>query len=231
MIRNLLLAILVALFAAGPVLAQASSCAALPEAGLVGQAAADVVLPATPTPTRSWRCPDDFRLQLQGRMPLCIGAGVKAVDGNPRKECYAAFPLGPVAPIAPRQRPTATCERRTLPTVVRIDAPNAGLSDVAISVVPDNDVKMTALTDSSADAPPNENPVLQHCFAFSCRLVKLEVGPRARDRVELRLALPGRDPVVQDIALPAACPQRIDAACPLRACTGVGCPPRPPGCP
>ncbi|WP_426165747.1 hypothetical protein [Sandarakinorhabdus sp. DWP1-3-1] len=184
----------------------ASVCAALPETGPVARPGPPEIVAPKPTADRKLSCPDDFRLDVTGRMPMCLRAGIRVVDGSPRNACYAALPFGPIAAIAPRHKPTHSCPTSRLTTIVRIDGANAGVADAAVSVVPPDGITVTSLTASGADVDRNENPVLQGCFAFACRLVKLEIGPRAAARVELRLTLPGRDPISQAVRLADDCP-------------------------
>ena len=205
--KRLMIAALL-LASGGPVFAQGSpsACAALPESGPVAQRGADIVTPATATADRSWRCDPDSRRDLGARVPRCITRGIKVVDGSPRNACYAAMPFGPVSPIADRLRPTATCAQTRQTTVVALRGANVGWSDVAIVVAPDRGVTMSLLTDAGAKVVPAENPVLQGCFAFDCRLVKLDITSRAAAVVEVQLSLPGREPLVQAIKLAALCP-------------------------
>ncbi len=201
-----LLLILLAAADATPVPLAASACAVLPETGPVAVPAAPVAVQAKPSTDRHLTCPDDFRLDMSGRLPMCLHAGIKVVDGSPRDACYAAQPLGPIAAIAPRHRPTRTCVTPKLTTIVRIEAINAGMSDATVGVTPDADIVVATLSDSGPDVKQAENPVLQGCFAFACRLVKLTIGPKAAPSVELRLQWPGRDPVSQAIKLAEDCP-------------------------
>lgn len=197
-----------ALITAGPALAQAASvCAALPVSGPVAIPGPPVIVPARSAADRQLRCPDGMRLDASPNMPMCLGAGIKVVDGNPRNACYAAMPLGPIAPIAPRLKPTRTCAVRNLATIVRIEGANAGLSDAVLTAVPPDGITLTTLAASDSDVKAAENPVLQRCFGFACRLVKLEAGPRAAASIELRLQVPGRDAVGQTVKLGEDCPR------------------------
>ena len=189
-----------------PAPTQASVCAGLPETGPVASPGRDVEVPPTPAADRTLTCPDDFRLDLKSRVPRCVRPGIKAVDGSPRAQCYAALPLGPLAPIAERRRPTRTCSTPRAVTIIRLSGANVGLADTAVTVVPDAGITLTSLTAADAKVPQAENPVLQNCFAFACRLVKLEITSRAAPQVQVRVALPGRDPVVQTLKLRETCP-------------------------
>ncbi len=199
------------LFAAAPALAQAplaaSVCAALPESGQVAAPGPPEIVPPRPGADRRLICPADFRLDVTGRMPMCLRPGTRVVDGSPRDACYAALPFGPIAAIAPRQRPTRSCATRTLTTIVRIDGANAGVGDATFSVVAPDGIIATPLTASGADVDKAENPVVQRCFAFACRLVKLQIGSRAAASVALQLQLPGRDPISQTVRLTDDCPR------------------------
>ncbi len=184
----------------------ASACFALPQSGPVPRPAATVAVPARPIADHSLHCDAPFRLDTSGRMPQCVRPGIKAVDGNPREMCNAAMPLGPIADVAQRSRPTRSCTPAATETIVRLDGANLGWADVAITVVPDRGITMTTLSDTSDNAPPAENPVLQGCFAFQCRLVKLTIDGAAAPQIELRAALPGRDYAAVTIKLPVYCP-------------------------
>ena len=202
------LLVLAALIAA-PVLPQAigaSVCAALPEFGPVAMPGPPVIAPAKPTADRHLRCPDGFKLDASANMPICAGPGIKVVDGSPRNACYAALPLGPIAPIAPRLKPTRTCAVRSLATIIRIEGANAGVSDAILTAVPPDGITLTTLTTSDSDVKQAENPVLQRCFGFACRLVKLEAGSTAAATIELRLQIPGRTAVGQTLKLEDDCP-------------------------
>lgn len=199
---------------AGPAMAQASVCAALPEAGQVVGPAAETATPPRVLPDRSLACPPEARLDFSDRLPRCLAATRKAVEGNPRRACYAGLPLGPVEAIAPRERPTRSCPDRRLTHIVRLIGTNVGLADVTLVPVPDAGLTVATLADTSGKAPAPENPVLQDCFGYGCRLVKLTVASEAPDNAVLRLTVPGRDPV--DVALPLAtrCPDPVAASRP-----------------
>ncbi|MFZ4689992.1 MAG: hypothetical protein ACOYLS_12190 [Polymorphobacter sp.] len=182
----------------------ASACAALPETGKVAAPGPDVVVPARPTPDRKLACPDDFRLDLAARLPRCVRPGIRVVDGNPRAACHAAMPVGPIAAIADRHRPTRSCPVPRIDSIVHIDGANVGWSDAVVSVSPPEGVTLVTL--SASDAAEAENPVLQRCFAFACRLVKLTVTAAAAPQLRLRIAVPGQA-AEATIVLRATCPQ------------------------
>ncbi len=194
--------------AAGPPAPAAppSACAGLPTTGPVGQAAAEIVVPAVPTPEREWRCDPDFRLDLHGRLPVCRRPGIVGVAGNPQQQCYAALPIGPVAPVAPRYRPTRSCAVPVLTSIVRLSGANVGWGDVTIAALPADGIRVTTLVAAGPRVPDAENPVVQGCFAFECRLVKLEIDGAAATDIRLRLSRPGLDPVDVPLRLATICP-------------------------
>jgi hypothetical protein len=183
-----------------------SACAALPETGPVPRPAGPVMVPARPTPEHGLHCDAPFRLDISGRMPQCVRPGIKVVDGNPREMCAAAMPLGPIADVAPRSRPTRSCTAANTETIVRLEGANLGWADVTIIAVPDRGITLTTLADTSDNAPETENPVLQGCFAYQCRLVKLSIDSTAASQIELRATLPGHDYQAVMIKLPIYCP-------------------------
>ncbi|MBC7521182.1 MAG: hypothetical protein H7268_08830 [Sandarakinorhabdus sp.] len=183
-----------------------SICAALAEAGRVGAAGRDRVAPAVPNADRTLRCPDDFRIDNLARPPRCVAPGIKAVDGNPRAACLAGLPLGPMAPLPVRNRPTRSCDTGKFTTIIRLSGTNIGLADAALAIVPDTGITATTLFASADDVPEGEDPVVQGCFGYDCRLVKLVITPRAAPIVRVQIALPGRDPVEQLLKLPEYCP-------------------------
>jgi hypothetical protein len=191
---------------AAGVISVASPCAGLPEAGKVAAAGKDESFPPRLLPNRSYSCPPGSRLDLSGRLPLCTRPGAKVVDGNPRAQCYARLPLGPFAAITPRQRPTRSCPTSRLTSIVRLEGPGAGFSDVAMVIVPEDGVTVTTLNATDEFAPVDENPILQNCFPFDCRLVKLDISNKAPDRIRLELRLPEGDPVVAEVKLTPVCP-------------------------
>jgi hypothetical protein len=183
-----------------------SICAALPETGRVGAPGREYVLPPVPNADRTLRCPDDFRLDNFARPPRCVAPGIKAVDGNPRVACYAGLPLGPLAPLPMRSRPTRSCDTGNFTTIIRLSGTNVGLADAALAIVPDTGITATPLNASGDDVPVGEDPVVQGCFGYDCRLVKLVITARATPIVRVQVALPGRNPVEQLLKLPEYCP-------------------------
>ena len=190
---------LVAVAMAGPALAQASPCAGLPEKGLVAQRGVAVTVPAKPTAARGWRCEAGDRLEMRGRMPMCTGSALAAVAGNPQAVCYAALALGPLTPVAAHKRPTRSCVVRRESALLRLDGDGAGWSDAVVSVVPAAGVTIVPLGEE-----PAENAVVQGCFAWNCRLVKLAIGAAAAGKVEVRVAVPGRE-IAVPLVLVAGC--------------------------
>jgi hypothetical protein len=189
------------------VLPPESVCAGLPESGRVAVAAAPVEIPAVPTPERGFHCDAPFALDLKARLPRCVRAGTRIVDGNPRALCHAAMALGPLSPVAPRSRPTRSCAQKQTQTIVRLEGANIGWRDVAITAVPDRGITIATMADTADAVPEAENPVLAGCFAFNCRLVKLAITADAAPEIELRAALPGLDYKAVTIKLPPWCPR------------------------
>lgn len=191
---------------AAALLTVASPCAGLAETGKVSEGGKDESFAPRLLPNRSYSCPPGARLDLSGRMPQCIRPGSKVVDGNPRALCYARLPLGPIADITPRQRPTRSCPTSRLTSIVRLEGSGAGFSDVSLTVVPEEGVEVTTLNATDELTPVDENPLLQNCFPFECRLVKLDISNKATDRIRLELRLPKGDPVTAEIKLAPVCP-------------------------
>jgi hypothetical protein len=191
---------------AAGVMTVASPCAGLPETGKVAAAGSDESFPPRLLPNRSYSCPPGSRLDLSGRLPICVRPGAKVVEGNPRAACYARLPLGPFAAITPRQRPTRSCPTSRLTSIVRLEGPGAGFSDVTLISVPETGVTVTTLNATDELAPVDENPILQNCFPFECRLLKLEISNKATDKLTLELRLPGGDPAIAEIRLAPTCP-------------------------
>lgn len=185
--------------------ANATPCARLPAAGRVAEATAGIIILPKPVPGRGLSCPLDFKLDLKGRLPRCIGHGTRTTAGSPQAICYAEIPFGPLDPIADRSRPTRTCEANKTTNVLRLAGANIGWSDTVLTAKPAEGIALQALTDTSDKAPDAENPVLQHCFAFNCRLVRMVTDVRAADVVMLRLSLPGREPLEQMVRLRPQC--------------------------
>lgn len=196
-----------AMLVAAPAFSQSSVCAALPETGPVSEPGPLEIAQPTPMGDRSLSCPDGFRLEFGGRIPRCTRPGLTIVDGNPRAACYAALPLGPLAPLPSRTRPTRTCPAPVTTTILRLEGANVGLADAIVSALPADGLKLTPLVAAGADVDPQENPVVQNCFGFRCRLVKLEIESNAAAEVRVRVALPGRDAVEETLKLPESCPR------------------------
>jgi hypothetical protein len=191
---------------AAAMLSVISPCAGLPEEGKVAAAGSDESFPPRLLPNRSYACPPGARLDLSGRLPMCLRSGAKVVDGNPRAQCYTRLPLGPFAAITPRQRPTRSCPTSRLTSIVRLEGPGAGFSDVTLISVPEGGVTVTTLNATDSAVPVDENPILQNCFPFECRLLKLEISNKATDKLRLELRLPGGDPAVAEVRLAPTCP-------------------------
>lgn len=181
----------------------ASPCAGLPEKGPVALPAVDVV-PAEPTAARGWHCPDDYGLDLSGRLPVCRG-GVAAAPGNPRARCLAALALGPMAPLPTRARPTVSCAAGPLTTVLPLRGPGLGWRDTVVAAAPASGVTITTLTDGAA--PPAANPLVRGCFAPDCRLVRLTLAADAAPEIILTASLPGGGSTSQGLKLARYCPR------------------------
>lgn len=192
----------------------ASPCAALPDKGPVAATPTDL-LPAEPTAARGWRCPDDYNLDLTGRRPLCRG-GIASVPGNPRAACLAALAFGPLAPLPPRRRPTASCPTRALTTVLALRGPGLGWRETEVTVAPAGAVTIATLADPAAAAAAN--PVVRGCFAPDCRLIRLTIGPAAGSDVTFTARLSDAPPVTGRLTLTPFCPV-----------VGAGPPTRTPG--
>ncbi len=188
-----------------PVPANATPCASLPAAGRVTEATAGIIVFPKTVPGRGLSCPLNFKLDLKGRLPRCIGHGTRTTAGSPQAICYAEIPFGPLDPIADRSRPTRTCDAKKATNVLRLSGANIGWSDALLTAKPAEGIELQPLTDTGANVPDAENPVLQHCFAFNCRLVRMVTDVRAGDMVMLRLSLPGREPLEQAVRLRPEC--------------------------
>jgi hypothetical protein len=182
-----------------------SPCAALPETGLVAVPAPPMIVPAQPTPERGWRCPDDYRLDLQGRLPVCRG-GLAAGPGTPRALCYRQLAFGPLAPLPDRRRAGPSCPKAPAVTVLALRGSNIGWRDVTVAARPADDVQLTSLFDAGAKVAATENPVVRNCLAPDCRLVKLAVGPEAAAEIALVASLPGGAIAEQRLRLRRHCP-------------------------
>lgn len=195
-----------AVLAAAPAAAQTSVCAGLPETGSVGAPGRPVVTTPVPNADRTLRCPDDFTLDTFARPSRCVLPGIVATEGNPRAACYAGLPLGPLAPLPVRSRPTRSCDRPVTTAILRLSGPNAGLGDAVLTIIPETGVTATTLSASGGDVPIAEDPIVQGCFGYACRLLKLEITGRAAPIVRVQLAFPDGAKTEQSLKLPEYCP-------------------------
>ena len=190
-----------------PALAQSSSCAALPESGRVAAPGADRTATPVPNADRTLHCPDDYTLNALARPPKCTQPGIEPTEGSPRSACYAALPLGPIADLPARSRPTRSCDKPRTTTIIRLTGNNIGLADTALTITPPTGITATTLSVTGDKVPPGEDPVLQSCFAHQCRLVKLEITGKAAPLVAIALAFPGQPSATATLKLPEYCPR------------------------
>jgi hypothetical protein len=177
---------------ATPVTAQNSHCAALPATVRVEVRGPDNVIPAQLTP-RGFTCPRGFTTETVGPVTRCRQPGPSRLeDREPRRDCYAALPLGPVRTISGQQRPTQQCPgSATLNNIIAVRGANVGWQDVTLTAPPSASVTITHLRTATAATPASENPTTQDCFPDSCRLIRLTTRAGTPARVDLTLATPG----------------------------------------
>jgi hypothetical protein len=176
---------------AAPAFAQNSHCAALPATARVEVRGADNVIPAQLTP-RGFSCPRGFTKETVGPVTRCRQPGpARLEDREPRRECYAALPLGPVRSISGQQRPTMQCPSSpNIENIIAVRGPNAGWQDVTLTAPPSAAVTITHLRATAANTPAAQNPTTQDCFPNSCRLIRLTTRAGTPARVDLTLATP-----------------------------------------
>lgn len=174
-----------------PALAQNSHCAALPATARVEVRGPDNVIPAQLTP-RGFTCPRGFTTETVGPVTRCRQPGPSRLeDREPRRDCYANLPLGPVRAISGQQRPTQQCPGSpTLNNIIAVRGANAGWQDVTLTAPPAAQVTITHLRTATATTPAAENPTTQDCFPDSCRLIRLTTRSGTPARVDLTLATP-----------------------------------------
>lgn len=175
-----------------PAQAQNSHCAALPATARVEVRGPDNVIPAQLTP-RGFTCPRGFTTETVGPVTRCRQPGPSRLeDREPRRDCYAALPLGPVRAINGQQRPTLQCPSApTINNIIAVRGANAGWQDVTLTAPPSAAVTITHLRTATAATPAAENPTTQDCFPDSCRLIRLTTRAGTPARVDLTLATPG----------------------------------------
>lgn len=175
-----------------PAIAQNSHCAALPATARVEVRGPDNVIPAQLTP-RGFTCPRGFTTETVGPVTRCRQPGpARMEDREPRRDCYAALPLGPVRAISGQQRPTLQCPSNpNIDNIIAVRGANAGWQDVTLTAPPAAAVSITHLRTSGGRTPAAEDPTVQDCFPDSCRLIRLTTRSGTPARVDLTLATPG----------------------------------------
>jgi hypothetical protein len=174
-----------------PALAQNSHCAALPATARVEVRGPDNVIPAQLTP-RGFTCPRGFTTETVGPVTRCRQPGPARMEARePRRDCYAALPLGPVRAISGQQRPTLQCPSNpNIDNIIAVRGANAGWQDVTLTAPPAAAVSITHLRTSGGRTPAAEDPTVQDCFPDSCRLIRLTTRSGTPARVDLTLATP-----------------------------------------
>jgi hypothetical protein len=193
-----------------PANAQNSHCAALPATARVEVRGPDNVIPAQLTP-RGFSCPRGFTTETVGPVTRCRQPGPSRLeDREPRRDCYAALPLGPVRAINGQQRPAPQCPTSpTLNNIIAIRGANAGWQDVTLTAPPAAAVTITHLRTATGSTPAAENPTKQDCFPDSCRLIRLTTRAGTPARVDLTLATPGNaSSITFAVNSEASCPSR-----------------------
>jgi hypothetical protein len=175
-----------------PAYAQNSHCAALPATARVEVRGPDNVIPAQLTP-RGFTCPRGFTSETVGPVTRCRQPGPSRLeDREPRRDCYAGLPLGPVRSMSGQQRPTLQCPSNpSLDNIIAVRGANAGWQDVTLTAPSSAAVTITHLRTATASTPAAQNPTTQDCFPDSCRLIKLTTRAGTPARVDLTLATPG----------------------------------------
>lgn len=196
------------LIGASPVMAAPSSCAHMPEKGLVAAAAPPEIVAARPRADRGLICPPGFQLDVSARVPACTRPGRGVVEGDPRAACRATLALGPVAPVPAQWRPTRSCPGGDISAIIRLDGTNLGLADVDLaSDIPG--VKLATLADDDKALKPAERPSAQGCFAHQCRLLRINVAADAPDPLLLRFSIKDGASTVARIPLVTHCPDQL----------------------
>jgi hypothetical protein len=193
-----------------PATAQNSHCAALPATARVEVRGPDNVIPAQLTP-RGFSCPRGFTTETVGPVTRCRQPGPSRLeDREPRRDCYAALPLGPVRSISGQQRPSQQCPASpTLNNIIAVRGANVGWQDVTLTAPPSAAVTITHLRTATASTPAAENPTTQDCFPDSCRLIRLTTRAGTPPRVDLTLATPGNASSISfAVNSEATCPAR-----------------------
>lgn len=207
--RPALFAALLATLAA-PVAAQNSHCAALPASARVEVRGPDNVIPAQLTP-RGFTCPRGFTSETVGPVTRCRQPGpVRVETAEPRRDCYASLPLGPVRGVPGQARPTLQCPTNpSIDNVIAIRGANVGWQDVTLTAPSSAAVTITQLRSTAANVPAAQNPNTQDCFPHNCRLIRLTTRAGTPARVDLTLATPNNASTSNfSVTTEAQCPGR-----------------------
>jgi hypothetical protein len=193
-----------------PAFAQNSHCAALPATARVEVRGPDNVIPAQLTP-RGFTCPRGFTSETVGPVTRCRQPGPSRLeDREPRRDCYAGLPLGPVRSISGQMRPTLQCPASpSLDNIIAVRGANAGWQDVTLTAPASAAVTITHLRATTPATPAAQNPTTQDCFPDSCRLIRLTTRAGTPARVDLTLATPGNaSSTTVSVNSEASCPAR-----------------------
>ncbi|TPE59191.1 hypothetical protein FJQ54_14080 [Sandaracinobacter neustonicus] len=176
---------------AAPVAAQNSHCAALPATARVEVRGPDNVIPAQLTP-RGFTCPRGFVTETVGPVTRCRQPGpVRVETAEPRRDCYASLPLGPVRGVPGQARPTMQCPTNpTIDNIIAVRGANVGWQDVTLTAPTSAAVTITHLRSTAANVPAAQNPNTQDCFPHNCRLIRLTTRASTPGRIDLTLATP-----------------------------------------
>jgi hypothetical protein len=177
---------------ATPATAQNSHCAALPATARVEVRGPDNVIPAQLTP-RGFSWPRGFTTETVGPVTRCRQPGPSRMENRePRRDCYASLPLGPVRAISGQLRPTLQCPSSpSIDNIIAVRGANVGWQDVTLTAPPSAAATITHLRTSGGRTPSAEDPTVQDCFPDSCRLIRLATRAGTPARLELTIATPG----------------------------------------
>jgi hypothetical protein len=207
--RHLIVLGLIAAVAA-PAAAQNSHCAALPATARVEVRGPDNVIPAQLTP-RGFTCPRGFTTETVGPVTRCRQPGpARLEDREPRRDCYASLPLGPVRAVSGQLRPTMQCPTNpSIDNIIAIRGSNAGWQDITLTAPTSAAVTITQLRTTGGRTPAAEDPNIQDCFPHNCRLIRLTTRAGTHARVDLSLATPNNASTVSfSVQSEATCPGR-----------------------
>lgn len=231
MLRYLFAVVGIAAFGlASPSAAQNSPCAALPQTGLVPSRTGNG---EERTPPRvawngSMSCPAKTQLVTNNGPPYCRGTLPQMVQGNPRAECYAQLPFGPVSVIDQHARPIpGQCASRVNSFPIR--GRGVGFNDVVVTLAPMTGTTFERLTDPiPATGNRLDSPAEQSCLGPDCRLVRLTTTATTPASAVFSIRLPGRPAVTRTWTFAQSCPKPPDLPkCPPLGGTSTGgTPPR-----